>query len=208
MAVALHVLADHRSVQNVERRKQRGRAVPFVVMGHGAGASLLHRQTGLSAVERLDLRLLIDRQHHRMGRRVDIQADDIGEFLGEGRVGRQLEVAPAVRAETVSLPDRLHRRGGNTGRPGHRAQRPVGRRRRLLRQAHDLGDTIERDRRLAGRIPQQNTESQFGLFRSDPSTSDRYVRRALSLPTRRPRRVRGPAPRYSHAPTILAPGQA
>ena len=78
-----------------------------------------------------------------MGRRVDIQADDIGEFLGEGRVGRQLEVAPAVRAETVSLPDRLHRRGGNTGRPGHRAQRPVGRlkRRRLLRQAHDLGDT-------------------------------------------------------------------
>ena len=55
MAVALHVLADHRSVQNVERRKQRGRAVPFVVMGHGAGASLLHRQTGLSAVERLDL---------------------------------------------------------------------------------------------------------------------------------------------------------
>jgi hypothetical protein len=29
--------------------------VPFVVMGQGAGAALLHRQPRLSAVERLDL---------------------------------------------------------------------------------------------------------------------------------------------------------
>ena len=64
MAVALHVLSDDRSIQNVERREQRGRAVAFVVMGHGAGAALLHRQAGLGAVECLDLRLLVDRQHH------------------------------------------------------------------------------------------------------------------------------------------------
>ena len=88
MAVALHVLPDDRSIQNVERREQRGRAVAFVVMGHGAGAALLHRQAGLGAVECLDLRLLVDRQHHRMGRWIDIQADDIGELLGEGRVVR------------------------------------------------------------------------------------------------------------------------
>ena len=125
------------SVENVERGEQRRRAVPLVVMGHGAGAALLHGQAGLGAVERLDLRLLVDRQHHRMSRRIDIQANDIGEFLGECRVVRQLEAPPAVRAETVGLPDRLHRRGGDTGRRGHRAQRPVGRlvRRRLLRQA-------------------------------------------------------------------------
>ena len=123
MAVALHVLADDRSVENVERGEQRRRAVPLVVM---PGAALLHGQAGLGAVERLDLRLLVDRQHHRMSRRIDIQANDIGEFLGECRVVRQLEAPPAVRAETVGLPDRLHRRGGDTGRRGHRAQRPGG----------------------------------------------------------------------------------
>lgn len=124
MAVALHVLPDDRSV---ERDEQRRRTVAFVVVGHSAGAALLHRQAGLDAAERLDLRLLVDRQHHRMGRRIDIQADDIRQLLGEGRVVRQLEVAPAVRAETVRLPDRLHRRRRNAGGFGHRAQRPVGR---------------------------------------------------------------------------------
>ena len=153
MAVALHVLPDDRSIRNVECREQRGRAVAFVVMGHGAGAALLHRQAGLGAVECLDLRLLVDRQHHRMGRWIDIQADDIGELLGEGRVVRELEVPPAVRAEAVGFPDRLHRRRGDAGRLGHRAQRPVGClvRRRLLRLTDDPGDAIRRDRRLARR---------------------------------------------------------
>jgi hypothetical protein len=32
----------------------------FVVVGHRPGAAFLHRQTGLSAVERLDLALLIN----------------------------------------------------------------------------------------------------------------------------------------------------
>lgn len=128
------------------------RSVPFVVMGHGAGAALLHWQAGLGAVERLDLRLLVNRQHHRMGRRIDVQVDDVGEFLGEGRIVRQLEVPPAVRPEAVGLPDRLHRRGCDAGDLRHGAQRPVGRfvRWRLLRQADDLGDAPRRDRRLAG----------------------------------------------------------
>ena len=53
----------------------------------------------------------------------------------------------------MRLPDRLHRRGRNTDRLRHRANCPVGRfvRRRLLRQADDLGDALRRDRRLAGR---------------------------------------------------------
>ena len=87
-----------------------------------------------------------------MGRRIDIQADDVGEFLREGRVVREFEVPPAMRAEAVGLPDRLHRRGRNAGDLRHRAQRPMGRlvRRRLLRQANDLGDAFRWDGRLAG----------------------------------------------------------
>ena len=64
-----------------------------------------------------------------------------------------LEARPAMRAEAVRLPDHLDRRRGNASRLRHRAQRPVGCfvRRRLLCQADDLGDTIGRDRSLAGR---------------------------------------------------------
>ncbi len=107
MAVPLHVLHDARSVQHIESGEERRGAVPFVVMGHRAGAALLHRQAGLGSVERLDLRLLVDRQHHRMGRRVNIEADDIRELLGKSPVVRELEVSPAVWAEAVRLPDRL-----------------------------------------------------------------------------------------------------
>ena len=41
-----------------------------------------------------------------MGRRIDIQADDICELLGEGGIIGELEVPPSVRAEAMGLPDR------------------------------------------------------------------------------------------------------
>ena len=80
MAVALHAAADDRAVEHVEGGEQRGGAVALVVVGHGAGAALLHRQAGLGAVERLDLALLVDRQHDRMGRRIDIEPDDVAQL--------------------------------------------------------------------------------------------------------------------------------
>ena len=57
MPVALHVAADDRAVEDVEGGEQGGGAVALVVVGHGAGAPLLHRQARLGAVERLDLAL-------------------------------------------------------------------------------------------------------------------------------------------------------
>jgi len=72
MPVPLHVLGNDRAIEHIERGKQRGRAVPLVIMGHGSGTALLHRQAGLGAVKRLDLGLLVEGQHHRMSRRRDI----------------------------------------------------------------------------------------------------------------------------------------
>ena len=83
MAVALHAAADHGAVEHVEGGEQGGRAVALVVVGHGAAATGLDRQPGLGAVERLDLAFLVDRQHDRMGRRIEIEADDIDELGGE-----------------------------------------------------------------------------------------------------------------------------
>jgi hypothetical protein len=50
--------------------------------------------------------LLIEREHHGMGRRVDIQADDRPELLGERWILRQLEGLPAVRLQAVRSPEK------------------------------------------------------------------------------------------------------
>src|SRR5271167_3155010 len=58
-------------------RPSPGQAMAFIIMGHGAGAALLDRQPRLGAVERLDLALLVDAEHHRLVRRAQVEADDI-----------------------------------------------------------------------------------------------------------------------------------
>ena len=67
MPMPLHAAADDLAFEHVEGGKQGGGAVALVVVGHGAGAALLHGQAGLGAIERLDLALLVDREHDGMG---------------------------------------------------------------------------------------------------------------------------------------------
>ena len=62
MAMALHVAADHRAIEDVHRGEQRRCAVALIVVRHGSGAALLQRQSGLCAIERLYLALFVDRQ--------------------------------------------------------------------------------------------------------------------------------------------------
>src|SRR5713226_5217158 len=76
MPMARHALADDGAVERVEGGEQRRRAVALVVVGHRPAAALLHRQSRLGAVERLDLRLLVDRQHQRVLGRTALEADE------------------------------------------------------------------------------------------------------------------------------------
>ena len=107
MTMMLHVAADDGAIENVEGCEQRSGAVTFVVVRHRPGTARLHRQPRLGAVERLDLALLVDREDDRMGGRIDVEADDVFELLGELRVRRQLERADAMRRELVSFEDTL-----------------------------------------------------------------------------------------------------
>ena len=109
MAVALHAAADDLAFQHVERGEQAGGAMPLIVVGHRPAAALLHRQAGLGAVERLDLRFLIDRQHQAVGRRIEIQPDHVAQLGGKGWILRQLEAPHPMRQQTVGGPDALHR---------------------------------------------------------------------------------------------------
>ena len=84
--VARHALADHRAVEDVERGEQGGGAMALVVVGHGAEAAGVHRQARLGAVERLDLRFFVHREDHRMGRRIDVEADHVLDLVRERRI--------------------------------------------------------------------------------------------------------------------------
>ena len=75
---------------------------------HGATTAFLDRQAGLRTVERLDLALFVDREHQRLVRRIEVEADDILHLLDEPLVVRQLESLHTVRLEFVRLPDALH----------------------------------------------------------------------------------------------------
>ena len=86
MSVILHAAADDIAVEDVESREQRCGAVAFVVVRHRPSAAGLHRQPRLGAVERLDLALLIDREHDGMAGRIDVETDDVRDLGDELRV--------------------------------------------------------------------------------------------------------------------------
>src|SRR5260370_40050575 len=91
-----HAAADHGAVERAERGEQGSGGVALVVVRHGLAAPGLDRQSGLGAVERLDLALFVEREHHGVGRRIDIEPDDVGRFGGKAGIARALKGPQAM----------------------------------------------------------------------------------------------------------------
>jgi hypothetical protein len=68
MPVALHAPADHRALQDVQSGKQGRGGVALIGVGARRRPTRLHRRRVLRASEGLDLRLLVDGEHHGMSR--------------------------------------------------------------------------------------------------------------------------------------------
>jgi hypothetical protein len=119
MAMTLHALPEDVAFEDVEGGKEGSGAVALVIVGHGSSASFLHRQAGLSAVERLNLALLVDREHDGMVRRIDVEPDDVMQLGGELRIVGELELANAMRLQTMGTPDALNRTDADPDRGGH-----------------------------------------------------------------------------------------
>jgi hypothetical protein len=158
-------------------------------------APLFDRQAGLGAVEGLDLALLVHRQHHGMGRRIDIETDDLAELVGEGLIVGQLELAHTMRLQPVGAPDTLHRADAVAGRLGHGRRRPM---RRLpgwigARQGYDPIDhrlVQRRDTRRARLVAQQAVDA--GLHEAFlPAPHHGLALAGLSHDRRRPQTVGG-----------------
>ena len=127
MAMTLHALADDFAFEHVEGSEQGRGAMTFVVMSHGDGPPLLHRQARLGAVARLNLALLIYRQNDGMVRRIDIEADDVAQLGDELRIIGQLELTHPVGLQAMGAPDALDRTDADPDRFGHGRARPMGR---------------------------------------------------------------------------------
>ena len=159
--VALHAVADDPALQHVQGGANRV-VVPFplVVVRHGAVAAFLPRQARLGAVERLDLALLIHRQHDGVHGRIDIETDAIADLGSEQRIVRQLELPHPMRLQAVAAPDALHRADADPGGRCHCRTSPVrglarrvGQRQRDHAVCHPCPQ--RRDARRAGLVAQQ-----------------------------------------------------
>ncbi len=86
------------------------------------------RPVGVGSLQRLDLALLVDGQHHRVGGWGHVEADDILDLGGEGEggVARALEHAQPMRLEAVSVPDPLHGTQRDPDRSGYGPRRLSG----------------------------------------------------------------------------------
>ena len=93
MPVLLHAGANDFSCGDVERRKQGGGSVALVVVGHRRVAALFDGQPRLGAIQRLNLTCFIAGKHHRMFRRVQIEAHDVFQLLDKVLVVGEFEGA-------------------------------------------------------------------------------------------------------------------
>jgi len=109
----------------VEGGEQRCCAVALEVVGHRSGTTLLHRQARLGAVERLDLRFLIDRENDRMSGWIDIEPDDVTQLVDELWIGGELELLHPMRLKAVSAPNALDGTGADADGFRHQGGGPV-----------------------------------------------------------------------------------
>ena len=103
-------LPNHLARGNVQRRKQRCCAMAHVVVGSALGDARCQRQNRLSAIQCLNLALFIHAQHHRLERRIKVQAHDVTYLLDEQWIAGEFECLLAVRLQAESPPDSAYSR--------------------------------------------------------------------------------------------------
>jgi len=93
-----------------------------------------HRQHRLGAIERLNLRLFIDREHDRVVGRIQVEAHHITHLFDEEWIAGKLEASAAVGLDSKRLEDPVHGRFRESIGFGGLAYAPVTPRRRLVLQ--------------------------------------------------------------------------
>lgn len=116
---------DDLALQHVQRRKQAGGPIAFVIMRHCPTPSFLHRQPRLSSIQGLDLPFLIHAKNNSPLRWVKVYSHHIGQLFDQPFVFRKLKDLDAVRLQPVRIPDPRDGGIGDAHGFGHRPRRPV-----------------------------------------------------------------------------------
>ncbi len=117
-------MSDDFALQVIQRGKESDGAVAIVIVGLSADMSFAQRQTRLTALQRLDLALLVTTEHHGLLWRIEVKTDDIPKFRLKIRIAGKLKDTRQVWLDFVLTPDSLHRRLGDIKLPSHRAASP------------------------------------------------------------------------------------
>src|SRR5437773_193463 len=118
---------------------------------------------------KLDLRLLVETEHHGVRGRIQIQADHVVDLVFGRGISRELERRHSVRLEGMRPPDAMHRAVRDARLPRKVAGRPMGETGRWWLQGpgHDLRALASRDgRRPAG--PRPILQPSQAVFREAP----------------------------------------
>ena len=128
--MARQALADDLAIQQPQRGKQGGGAVPFVIVALASGDAGPQRKQRGGSIQRLNLTLFIDREHQRFVWRVEVQTHHVAHLGDKMRVARQLESLHPVRLQAMLLPNPLHGHVRKSLSFGQRAGGPMRGRRR------------------------------------------------------------------------------
>ena len=112
MAMTLAAFAEPLAGGHIQGGEQRRGPMTDGIMGIAFDVAQSHRQRGLRTIERLYLALLIDTQHHRVVRRIEVKTCDITNLLDEKGVAGQLEgvaqMRPGVGPKLINFNECAH----------------------------------------------------------------------------------------------------
>src|SRR3974390_751425 len=115
------------ALQHIECRKQTSGTIALVIMRHRSAAALFHRQSRLSTVQRLYLRLFIHAQNDCFVRWVQVHAYHVRQLFNKPLVPRELKAFHTVRLQPMCIPDARDGGIANSHDPGHRPCGPMRR---------------------------------------------------------------------------------
>lgn len=118
-------VGEHRAAGHIQGCKERGSAVPFVVVRRPLSIPPSQRQYGVVALQGLRLVFLADAELQDLFRRVEAQAHHIPQILDEDGVGREPEAFRAIRPQTKQPKVAMHAGLGDTRLSGRLANASV-----------------------------------------------------------------------------------
>jgi hypothetical protein len=153
---------------DAQRSEERRGPVAHVIVRPPLDLPRSHRQQGLAAIQRLDLRFLVPTEHERAIRRIQIEPDDVPHFVDQDWIAGQFERLAAMGLEAKHPPDATDRALTQATARGHRTGAPVRRvaRCRFERQRYDPLDLRVDDG--SGRAWPRLIEQAVHAFHQEP----------------------------------------